>query len=1116
MKRILVILTFVLLIGLLPAVALAEGIDNTVSLRILSWIDITAEEGGAIGYLKNQSYQGLTPVYEDGEIVRVEEKYTGWTQVPGTADDWNVKLEWPIGGVPTLTFKDAKLDHIGDDGVNFCDLKTDYYESWYQSKGSISAVLTKSGVANRVDLKIVFQGDNHIDVNNGIVRGSVTQTQYLKNITIVGEGEHKVYASGRGIGISPKAGYTLTLENLNLEMPVTTSGGGTPVPIRTEKADLMIKNCNITTGNEKNVAIAAMTSGNVLIENSTINVYSKLSSTAGPGCIYAENGNVTINNSKITGEGANNSVISGNNITLNNCELNLKSGYYSIYVRSKDGSQSDITVNGGSLLSVAGSGAFWKAPILNGLEGLCGKSEEDADVYDETKYRAKWLKLTSNGTIVPPVTQPTEAPTVAPSEAPTVAPTVAPSVAPTTAPSGGTGNYVTLRILTWIDITAEEGGAPGYLKNQSYQGLTPIWNNDGVDIIAAEEKYMGWTQVKGSADDWNVKLEWPIGGVPTLTFKDAKLDHIGDDGVAFCVLNTDKETGESWYERRGSISAVMTKSGLANRVDLKIVFQGDNYIDVSNGIVRGSVTQTQYLKNITIVGEGEHKVYASGRGIGISPKAGYTLTLENLNLTMPNTTVGGGTPIPLRTEKADLIIKNCTITTGNEMNVAIAAISSGNVLIENSTINVYSKLIATSNTAAIDASGGNVTITNSKITAEGANNSCINGQNVTITNSDLNLKSGYYSIYAGGSDGTAGDITINGGSLLSEAKKGAFCEAPILSAELTGLCGNSEEDADVYDETKYRAKWLKLYVANVEVDYNRSATIIKTSGANIWSKPYTTGDSKLVRTASFNTKVNVVAKFMNTSGSLWYKLDDGSWVYSGNVRVTDYNPADVETVNKVFVVTSWGANIWSKPYSSGDSKIVKSVAKAAELHIIAQVRNSTGGLWYRLIDGGWVYSHNVTERLYDPANVIAYKRSATITVPAGANIWSQPATSAPSKVARVAAYQTKVNVVAKYTTPAGGLWYQLSDGNWVYSTNVRVTDYDPASVQQVSKTVTVTSWGANIWSKPYSSGDSKVVKTVAKAANLKIDGQVRNSTYGLWYHLADGSGWIYSTNVAVK
>ena len=314
----------------------------------------------------------------------------------------------------------------------------------------------------------------------------------------------------------------------------------------------------------------------------------------------------------------------------------------------------------------------------------------------------------------------------------------------------------------------------------------------------------------------------------------------------------------------------------------------------------------------------------------------------------------------------------------------------------------------------------------------------------------------------------------------------------------------------------YHAELIVMLYNPDDVEaYVRSATVTKTSGANIWSQPYSSGNSKLVRAEKYTAKVNVIAKVVNASGGLWYQLSDGNWVYSTNVRITDYNPADAESCKKTFVVTSWGANIWSKPYSSGDSKVVKTVEKTATLSVVAQVRNSTGGLWYQLDDIGWIYSNNVTEQIYEPAKVIAFKRSATVMVTSGANVWGQPSTKAPSKVARVAAYTTKLNVVAKYTTPTGGLWYQLTDGNWVYSTNIRITDYNTADVETYKKTIVVTSWGANVWSKPYSSGDSKVVKTVAKNAKLTIVAKVRNSTYGLWYQLSDG-GWIYSNNVAVK
>ena len=229
---------------------------------------------------------------------------------------------------------------------------------------------------------------------------------------------------------------------------------------------------------------------------------------------------------------------------------------------------------------------------------------------------------------------------------------------------------------------------------------------------------------------------------------------------------------------------------------------------------------------------------------------------------------------------------------------------------------------------------------------------------------------------------------------------------------------------------------------------------------------------------------------------------------------TTYNESNVVAHKRSATVISWGANIWSKPYSSGDSKRVYIADKNASLSVVAKVTNSSGDLWYKLTDGNWVYSRNVRITDYNPNDVEAIKKSAVVTS-WGANIWSRPYSSDDSKRVYIADKNASLGVVAKVTNSSGDLWYKLTDGNWVYSGNVRITDYNLSDVEAIKKSVVVTSWGANIWSKPYSSGDSCVIKTVAKGANLRVVARVRNSAYNLWYQLYDG-GWIYSKNVAVK
>ena len=303
------------------------------------------------------------------------------------------------------------------------------------------------------------------------------------------------------------------------------------------------------------------------------------------------------------------------------------------------------------------------------------------------------------------------------------------------------------------------------------------------------------------------------------------------------------------------------------------------------------------------------------------------------------------------------------------------------------------------------------------------------------------------------------------------------------------------------------------------VSYNQMM-FVTSWGANIWSKPYSTGTSKVVRTASKGETLSVTARVTNSAGSIWYKLSDGNWVYSGNVAEkppVSYNTADVVTHNGTYIVTSWGANLWSKPYSSGDSKVVRTVSKNASLSVVGKVTNSSLSLWFKLSDGSWVYSGNVAEKppvSYNTADVVTHNGTYIVTS-WGANIWSKPYSSGDSKVVRTVNKGTNLIAAAKVTNSSGSLWYQLTDGNWVYSGNVtqRPASYNAADVIVQKGTYTVTSWGANIWSKPYSSEDSQIVRTVNKGHSLKVIAKVTNSSGSIWYQLGERQ-WIYSGNIA--
>lgn len=417
-----------MIVGLLPIVALADE-PKTAKVGILSKIDMAVTEGGAPAYLKNSSYEGFT---KDGAA-----NGTGWTQVKGNADDWNIKFEYPVGGTPTLTLKDAKLDIIGDSGVMY----TKGSDGSFTSKGNLSAILPKACT----DIKVIVQGDNHIEVNYGIVRGLVSSSQYFKNVTIVGENGGKISGRGGTFSLVPGAGYDLTIENATLDLKTANSKGSEPIPIRASNGNITIKNSTITCGNNYNCAILAQNGGNITIIDSKITATSKLTSTAGSGVICAS-GTLTIDGEKteLHLDGQNNPGLSSSTcVIVNNGNIAVTSPYYGVMA---NGDEASIILLGGTI-EVTAQRAFNKAPTLGqGMEGWAGLAFDDEDIepYGSKAYNKPWVKFSNDPSKLPttvPTTKPTTAPTTKPTTPPTTnttaatkAPTTAATKAPTKAP----------------------------------------------------------------------------------------------------------------------------------------------------------------------------------------------------------------------------------------------------------------------------------------------------------------------------------------------------------------------------------------------------------------------------------------------------------------------------------------------------------------------------------------------------------------------------------------------------------------------------------------------------------------------------------------------------------
>ena len=157
-----------------------------------------------------------------------------------------------------------------------------------------------------------------------------------------------------------------------------------------------------------------------------------------------------------------------------------------------------------------------------------------------------------------------------------------------------------------------------------------------------------------------------------------------------------------------------------------------------------------------------------------------------------------------------------------------------------------------------------------------------------------------------------------------------------------------------------------------------SYMVSNKDGAPVWNRPYS-NNSTTVKTLAYQTIVSVVAKTTNQANNLWYKLSDGNWIFSGNIEVHTHNYSGgicgdckheflltVTPMNNVsFTVSNAdGAPIWNRPYSN-NSTTMKTLAYQTMVSVIGKTTNQAGNLWYKLSDGNWIFSGNVSDHSHD-------------------------------------------------------------------------------------------------------------------------------------------------------
>ena len=333
--------------------------------------------------------------------------------------------------------------------------------------------------------------------------------------------------------------------------------------------------------------------------------------------------------------------------------------------------------------------------------------------------------------------------------------------------------------------------------------------------------------------------------------------------------------------------------------------------------------------------------------------------------------------------------------------------------------------------------------------------------------------------------------------------------------------------------------------------YSATVEVCNTAGAKIWSRPYS-NNSTHMRTAAYGSVLSIIGKTTNIGSdgkpdNLWYKLSDGSWVFSGNVTThyhsyfggictkCKYEPSlTVTSISGNFAVTNTeGAKIWSRPYSN-NSTHKRTAAYGSVLTIIAKTTNigadgKPDNLWYKLSDGTWVYSGNVTQRF-----VVQYSANGGQNPPAAqAFLSGKTGTLSSAKPTRTgylfqgwstsssassASYKAGASYSATKDITLYAVWSKCSSHTYKGGICTKCNYEAPLTITSISGSFAVTNTeGAKIWSRPYSNNSThmrtaaygSVLTIVAQTTNIGSDGKPDN----LWYQLSDGT-WVYSGNVA--
>jgi len=460
-------------------------------------------------------------------------------------------------------------------------------------------------------------------------------------------------------------------------------------------------------------------------------------------------------------------------------------------------------------------------------------------------------------------------------------------------------------------------------------------------------------------------------------------------------------------------------------------------------------------------------------------------------------------------------------------------------------------------------------------------NSLSKGTEIIVTGKVVNASGNTWYKYSGGyifGDYVKEHNTCKWNS--GTVTKKASCTAIGTKVQKCTICAKSKTTTVAKVSHKYENNvctvcggWNTSSLKSSKTVNNVKYYVIKDA-AKVRTGPY--NSCKTVKTLSKGTEIVVTGKVVNASGNTWYKYKDGyifgdyvkehnsckwnsgtvtkkatctatgtkvlkcticakikttatakvSHKYEKNVCTVcgKWNTSSLKSskaVNNVkYYVIVDGANVRTGPYSS--CKTVKKLSKGTVITVTKEVINADKNTWYKLSDGNWVYSDNVTERF-----MVKYNANGGKNAPDKQYFLSGKSVKITSSKPTREKYVFKgwaTDSDSKKVKYKAGDEYDKDKNLYLYAVwekcNHKYNDLGKCTVCKYTYTITVTKSsgtvvvtekdGAVIRNKPYSGGSK--VRTAKYMEPLTIVGYTINAHNNKWFKLSDGN-WIFAGNV---